>query len=81
MSLPKIMQCPYGGKIRWKEDIWDKFPEFEYIYLECTRVRCDHADWDCRSESFPDDEKGREAAVIDWNRKMNKKRKDEEDQK
>ena len=75
MSSVKIKKCPYNGDIKPK--VWIAFPELnpdlEYVYLECTKIMCEHCGWDCRSEPFLNNKKGKEATIIDWNRKMDKK--------
>ena len=73
MIKPK--PCIYGGMPEWSE-IWEPIEGFEYIGVVCKKNRCEHGDWDCRSEYFPNNKKGREAAIIDWNRKINKKEKE-----
>lgn len=65
--MKQIKKCPYGSKIIWKT--WIPVPGIEYKYLECTKERCNHGDWDCCSEYFEKEED----VIIDWNRKMNKK--------
>ena len=72
----KIKPCIHGGRVKWAEP-WEPVEGFEYVFLECTRLRCDHGDWDCRSEYFLNNRKGREAAIIDWNRKVEKRKRKE----
>lgn len=73
-----IKDCPHGGKPRWSQ-IWEPIPGFEYIALECSKSRCYEGDWDCRSEYFKNTAAGRVAVIIDWNRKVDKRKEKMED--
>lgn len=67
-------KCPYGGRIAWSEP-WRPSPGIVFVRLVCLKSSCDYSDLDCGSEYFENTEKGREAAIIDWNRKNCKRAK------
>ena len=66
-----IKKCPHGGDVRWDSYEDERFPGVVYHFLICTRQTCKNVDWNCASDSFLD----RDAAALDWNRKVEKKSK------
>jgi hypothetical protein len=71
----KPVECIHGGLPEWSA-IWEPAEGFEFVYLQCKKKRCEYGDWNCRSEYFSNDSRGREAAIIDWNRNMKRKEKE-----
>jgi hypothetical protein len=68
-----LRNCPLGGRPRWSA-IWEPLPGDRWVRLECDLFPCADCDLDCCTEYFKDTAKGRQAAIIEWNRKNCKKR-------
>lgn len=71
MSNIKPKECPNGGKAKLTE-IW-KVVDREYIALRCSKQFCEEGNIFCITDYYENTEKGRESAIIDWNRIMCKK--------